>query len=247
MSQLLSAMMSELGPGVLAQLGGSVGASPQQTQSAMAAALPALIAGLARNSATPQGAQSLSTALERDHGPNLMDSLGPLAGALLGGAAGGGGGGGGGAGALLGGLLGGSGGGGGGGGGLGALLGALAGGSAPAAGRPRALDGGGILGHVLGDQQGAVVQQVAKVSGMSPQAVSALLPVLAPIVMSALGTLKSKQGLDAGGVASLLAQEHTAISGSAAPAPKAAAPGGLDLGSIGSALLQSGALSQLFR
>jgi hypothetical protein len=249
MSDILSAMASELGPQALAQLGSSFGASPQQTQSAVAAALPALMAGLARNSAQPQGAQALASALDKNHAPNLMDSLGPLAGSLLASQMGGGGGGG--MGGLLGGLLGGALGG----GapqqpaqqpGLGGLLGALVQGGlgGQKAAPPAALNGAGILGHVLGDQQGAVVQNVAKASGLSPQVVSAMLPALAPILMSALGSLKKDRGLDANGVAQLVQKENQALTRTA---PAAAAPGGLDLASMGGALLQSGLLNQLFR
>ncbi len=242
-------MASELGPQALAQLGSSFGASPQQTQSAVAAALPALVAGLARNASQPQGAQALASALDKNHAPNLMDSLGPLAGTLLASQMGGGGGGG--MGGLLGGLLGGalggapqqaapqaS--------GLGGLLGALVQGGlgGQKAAPPPALNGAGILGHVLGDQQGAVVQNIAKASGLSPQVVSAMLPALAPILMSALGSLKKDRGLDANGVAQLVQKENQQLTRTA---PAAAAPGGLDLASMGGALLQSGLLNQLFR
>lgn len=236
MSQILGSILAELGPDTLSQLGASVGASPTQTQNAVAAALPALVAGLAKNTAQPAGAHALASALDRDHGPNLVDTLGPLAGLL------GGGGGQGGAGGLLGGVISAATGGGNGGGGLGALLSALATGAAgPAA--PRAANGAGILGHILGDQQGAVVKKVSEASGLPPGTVATLLPALAPVLMSALGTIKAKNGLDAGGVAQLVQAEHKTLSG---PAAKAAAPGALDLGAIGGALMQSGLLGQLF-
>lgn len=220
MSDILSAIAGELGPDALGQIGSSVGATPEQTRSAVAAALPALLAGLAKNASEPSGAQALASALDRDHTPNLMDSLGPLAGALLGGGASPSGG-----------------------GGLGGLLGALARGAAPQ-GAPAALNGAGILGHVLGDQQGVVAQKVAQASGLAPETVARLLPILAPILMSALGSLKASRGLDAGGLAGMLQKEHATIAGSA---PPAAGPAGIDLARIGGALLQSGVLGKLFR
>jgi hypothetical protein len=245
MTDLLSTIARELGPQALGQIGASVGASPQQTQSAIAAALPAIVAGLAKNTSSPQGAQALASALDKNHGPSLMDSLGPIAGALLGGQQQSGGGG---LGGMLGAALSGgqlSGGQGGAStGGLGALIGALAGGPAAPVATPKALDGAGILGHVLGDQQGMVAQKVSQVSGLDPATVSRLLPALAPIVMSALGTLKADKKLDAGGVASLVQGEHQKL---AKGAPAAQGPAGIDLAGIGGALLQSGVLSQLFK
>ncbi len=225
MSQILSSILAELGPSTLSQLGASVGASPTQTQSAVAAALPALVAGLAKNTQQPAGANALASALDRDHGPNLMDTLGPLAGML-----GGGQGGGAGAAGLLGGLLGGG-------------AAASSGGGASPGKTPPAANGAGILGHILGDQQGVVVKKISDASGLPPASVAALLPALAPVLMSALGTIKQKNGLDANGVAQLVQSEHKAMSG---PTTPATAPGSLDLGAIGGALMSSGLLGQLF-
>ncbi len=115
MSELLSTIAGELGPGALTRLGSSVGATPEQTESASG-----------RRAARWVGAE---------RGGQGM---------------------------------------------LGNLLGALAAGPAPP-GLPSALNGAGILGHVLGDQQGAVARKVAQVPGLSPEVVARLLPVLAPV------------------------------------------------------------------
>ena len=150
----------------------------------------------------------------------------------------------------LGGLLGGGGGDGDGGGGLmGAVLGAAIGGS-----QNKGLDGAGILGHVLGGRQEPVQQGVSKASGLNMATVAKLLPILAPIVMSALANMKRDKDLDAGGVAGLLEDEQQQI------ASKAGRSGGLasmldldndgsmmdEIGQIGGALISSGALSKLF-
>lgn len=221
MSQLVSAIAQELGPGALASIGASVGASEQQTQAVLAAALPALVAGMARNTAQPEGADALANALDRDHGPNLMASLGPLAATLLGASGGGG-------------TSSGSSS-----GGLGSLLGALALGGDH--GGARALNGAGILGHLLGGDQPAVTDNVGRAAGLDAATVMKLLVALAPVVMSALGTVKQQQGLDAAGVAQLVQQEHQELAG-AAPAE----PHGLDLASVAGAVLRSGLLSKLF-
>ncbi len=64
--------------------------------------------------------------------------------------------------------------------------------------------GAGILGHVLGARQGAAQQAVAGASGIDAGQAGAVLAMLAPIVMGALGKLNRQQGLDAGGLTSLL-------------------------------------------
>ena len=88
-----------------------------------------------------------------------------------------------------------------------------------------------------------MAQKVAQASGLSAETVAKLLPILAPILMSALGSLKASRDLDAGGVASLVKNEHAELAGGA---PPAAGPGGIDIGQIGGALLRSGLLGKLF-
>ncbi len=64
----------------------NVGADNSLVNSAIQMALPALINGLANNAATPEGAESLNTALEQDHsGGGVLDNLGGLAGMIFGG------------------------------------------------------------------------------------------------------------------------------------------------------------------
>ena len=70
-------------------------------------------------------------------------------------------------------------------------------------------DGGGILGHILGGQRQTVEQGVAKASGLDMGSVAKLLPILAPIVMAALGRQKRARGLDPTGLSGLLGQEAT--------------------------------------
>jgi hypothetical protein len=69
---------------------------------------------------------------------------------------------------------------------------------------PQAANGTGILTHVLGDQQGAIEQQLGTATGLDPNAVGQILSILAPVVMGAVGQATSQQGLNAGGLAGLL-------------------------------------------
>lgn len=69
---------------------------------------------------------------------------------------------------------------------------------------PPQLDGGGILGHILGDSQGQVAQDVSQKSGLQMGQVAQILMMLAPIVMGYLGKQKQQQGVGADGLGGLL-------------------------------------------
>ena len=86
---------------------------------------------------------------------------------------------------------------------LGGLSSMIFGGDAQAAPPPQA-DAGGILGHIFGNSQGQVAQQVSNQTGVSTGQVAQVLMMLAPIVMSYLGRQKQQQGVDAGGLGGLI-------------------------------------------
>ena len=86
---------------------------------------------------------------------------------------------------------------------LGGLGGMIFGGGQQAP-TPREADGGGILGHILGGNQGAVVQQASNRSGLDTGQVAQILMMLAPIVMGYLGRQKQQQGVGADGLGGLL-------------------------------------------
>jgi hypothetical protein len=91
-------------------------------------------------------------------------------------------------------------------------------------------DGEGILKHALGTRRPAVESEVAKQTGLDLKSVSGLLPILAPLVMGALGRQKQQQSLDPGGFSSMLAGEGNRA--------KEMAPGALGL--LGSLLDDEG-------
>ena len=83
---------------------------------------------------------------------------------------------------------------------IGGFLGGAMGGS-------RSTDGTGILGHILGGQRQTVEQGVAKASGLDMGKVAKLLPLLAPLVMAAIGRRQRQANLDPTGLSGLLGQE----------------------------------------
>ncbi len=69
---------------------------------------------------------------------------------------------------------------------------------------PQASAGAGILGHLLGGNQGLAQQGVSQASGLNMAQAGQLLITLAPIVMGFLGKHKQEQGMDASTLAGFL-------------------------------------------
>ena len=67
---------AQLGPEGVRTLGDRFGLDPATTQKAIAAAVPLLTGGLAKNAAQPQGAAALHQAVARDHDGSILDNLG---------------------------------------------------------------------------------------------------------------------------------------------------------------------------
>jgi|CXWL01.1.fsa_nt_gi hypothetical protein len=87
---------------------------------------------------------------------------------------------------------------------LGGLAGMIFGGQQEAAPPPPQANAGGILGHILGANQGAVAQEVSQKSGLNIGQVAQILMFLAPIVMSYLGQKKQQENVGADGLGGLL-------------------------------------------
>lgn len=75
----------EKGSQAINEISQNVGADNSAVNMAIQAALPMLINGLANNAATPQGAESLNSALEQDDHASVLDNLGGLGGMIFGG------------------------------------------------------------------------------------------------------------------------------------------------------------------
>jgi hypothetical protein len=75
MDNLLQTLSSSLDDKTLRQISSTLGADEGQTERAISAALPMLIGALGRNTATPEGAQSLTNALARDHDGSILNNL----------------------------------------------------------------------------------------------------------------------------------------------------------------------------
>jgi hypothetical protein len=80
MPAFLDLIIQHLGSGdTVRRIGDQVGAEEEETQRAIAVALPVLLGGLARNAnASKRGAEALASALDRDHDGSLLDALGEV-------------------------------------------------------------------------------------------------------------------------------------------------------------------------
>ena len=74
---LIDGILGQLGGTAIAQMSQNVGAQPNQVQGAISAALPMIISAMAKNSATPAGAQALNGALDQ-HDGGILGSLAGL-------------------------------------------------------------------------------------------------------------------------------------------------------------------------
>src|SRR5471030_1213227 len=79
MLSLQDLLGQEQGNQAVSQISQSVGADPSLVGTAIQAALPMLLNGLANNASTPAGAQSLNDTLQQHHDGSILDNLGSLA------------------------------------------------------------------------------------------------------------------------------------------------------------------------
>jgi hypothetical protein len=69
-------------------------------------------------------------------------------------------------------------------------------------------DGNAILGHALGGTRPDAERAIAETSGLDPNQVDQLLPMVAPLVMGALGKEQRSRHLDPSGLADLVSAEQ---------------------------------------
>lgn len=73
---LIELLQGQLSGGLVDQLSQQIGgADREQTATAAQGIITTLVSQLARNASTPEGAQSLNNALERDHDGSILDNL----------------------------------------------------------------------------------------------------------------------------------------------------------------------------
>ncbi len=68
----------------------------------------------------------------------------------------------------------------------------------------RAANGTGILKHLLGGKESGAIDMISQMSGLDSSKTGNLMAMLAPILMGTLGKTQRQNGLDVGGIASLL-------------------------------------------
>jgi hypothetical protein len=76
---------------------------------------------------------------------------------------------------------------------------------------PRALNGAGILGHILGGKREPVQQGVGRATGLNSQQIGKLMVMLAPIVMAYLGRRKRQTGASASDISADLQTQRREI------------------------------------
>ena len=78
MSGILDLLNSDLGKQIVSGVAGSTGNDTSKTSSVLTMALPVLLKGMERNSASADGAKGLMGALDSKHDGSILDNLGDL-------------------------------------------------------------------------------------------------------------------------------------------------------------------------
>lgn len=159
MANLMEMLQGQLTDTMIDQLSQKIGGADRQaTQTAASGILSTIIAGLAKNSTQPGGAESLANALERDHDGSILDNMMDM----------------------------------------------LGGNSSAPSGMEKAMNGSGILKHVLGGKQSGAAEIISQMSGLQTNQTGSLMEMLAPMVMGTLGRQKKQNNLNPTDLSDLL-------------------------------------------
>jgi hypothetical protein len=74
-SDLLGSLIGQLGGGGVGEIARSVGLETSDVTNVLSGAVPAIMAGLTRNSSSGEGAAGLAGALDRDHDGSILDDV----------------------------------------------------------------------------------------------------------------------------------------------------------------------------
>jgi len=77
---LIDLLQSQLSGNVMDQLSNQIGEDKEKTEVAASGIISMLTAALAKNTASPDGANALNNALEKDHDGSILDNIGDLLG-----------------------------------------------------------------------------------------------------------------------------------------------------------------------
>lgn len=191
---ILSLLNDRIGDSAVEQMSQKIGASPSDTRQAVQASLPLLIGALARNAnQSPDAAEALDRAIDRDHDGSMVDHLSSLIDVVSKKTG------------TTGGLSEGA---------LGSLFSTAESIFSDQISQ-KTVDGSGILGHIFGARRSALATGIAKISGLDASQTESLLELLAPMVMSALAREKGEKDLGAQGLAQMLDDERQAMERSA--------------------------------
>lgn len=153
---LFDQIQSQISDDMIAQLSNQIGGTQDQTRAATNGIVSTLVSGLSKNTEKPGGAESLLSALDKDHDGSILEDA----------------------------------------------MGYLLGSKEPA--NTRALNGSGIVRHVLGGKQDNANSVLGRITGLNAAQIGQLMTTLAPLVMAALGKTRRKENLNAGGLNQLL-------------------------------------------
>ena len=148
MADLMDLLKSQLTDSVVDQLSQQLGGvDKQQTATAASSIMSTIMAGLAKNASSKDGAASLANALEKDHDGGILDNFTDI----------------------------------------------LGGRAVPT--NSRAMNGSGILKHVLGEKQSGAIEMISKMSGLGGDKTGSLMSMIAPMVLGTLGKAKKQQNM----------------------------------------------------